>query len=226
MATYPRTVSILGAGPIGRALGRHWIRAGHAVTFGVRSPEKLRDVTVELGPRARATTLAEAAGASDVVVIAVLYSAVDEVISSVRDELVGKIVISASNPMGISPEGRIVSTLEPGVTEGTHLAGALGGSTVVRAFTHVMNESLAFRGSAQPHLWAMAVAGDDETAKQTVAGLVRDTGFTPVDVGSLAASAPLDPGGMLFPHMFTEADMRVALAAGGDQPERSACRAR
>lgn len=41
--------------------------------------------------------------------------------------------------------------------------------------------------------------------------LVSNTGFVPVDIGLLADSAPLDPGGILFPHVFTVADMKLNL---------------
>jgi 8-hydroxy-5-deazaflavin:NADPH oxidoreductase len=74
-----------------------------------------------------------------------------------------------------------------------------------------MDELLVSRGTSQTGFWAVAIAGDVPAAKLLVAELVRDTGFIPVDIGVLAKSAPLDPGGILFPHMFTEADMRAAL---------------
>ena len=92
------------------------------------------------------------------------------------------------------------------------MAQRLPHSLVVRAFSHVMDELLVSRGSSQSGLWAMAIAGDDPVAKQIVGALVRDAGFVPVDIGTLAESLPLDPGGALFPHMFTEADMRAMLA--------------
>ncbi len=66
-----------------------------------------------------------------------------------------------------------------------------------------MDESLAYRGLRQPGFWAIAVAGDDPEANKIVHDLVRATGFVPVHIGTLAESAPLDPGGVIFPHMFT-----------------------
>jgi predicted dinucleotide-binding enzyme len=74
-----------------------------------------------------------------------------------------------------------------------------------------MEELLVSRGTKMPGLFAVAIAGDDPIAKSAVADLVTDTGFVPVDIGTLAESAPLDPGGVLFPHVFTPADMRQAL---------------
>ncbi|MEV5572350.1 NAD(P)-binding domain-containing protein [Spirillospora sp. NPDC052269] len=208
-----RHLGILGAGPIGRAIGRAWIAAGHTVTFGVRTPGKLRDLIDELGPRAEVTSLEQAAAAADIVLNALNHEAVDTVLAATAPHLAGKIVIDAGNPMGVSADGRIISTLPADLTAGNHTARLLPRSTVVRAFTHVMDESLAYRGTAQPGFWGMAVAGDDPEANEIVHELVRATGFVPVHIGTLAESAPLDPGGALFPHMFTPADLAAQVSA-------------
>lgn len=206
-----RRISILGAGKIGQAVAQLWLRAGHSICFGARSPAKLTAIVEALGPRASAKSIREAAAEGEVVLLAVPYTAVEELTSMVGDELAGKIVLDATNPFGISPEGRVISTLGSSYTAGSRMATLLPKSTIVRAFTHVMEELLVSRGTSQPGLFAMATAGDDPTAKLLVADLIRDTGFVPVDIGTLAESAPLDPGGILFPHLFTEADMRAVL---------------
>jgi predicted dinucleotide-binding enzyme len=209
MAT--RKLSILGAGKIGRAVGRHWAGAGHEVVFGARAPETLADFVADLGERARAASLADAAREGEVVLLAVPAAAVDELLEQVRPLLAGKVVIDATNPIAVTDEGRIVSPLGD-VPAGVAMAEKLPDSLVVRAFTHVMDELLELRGARQPGRWAMAIAGDDAGAKDLVGALVRDTGFAPVDIGGLADSRQLDPGGVLFVAMFTEADMRARLA--------------
>jgi hypothetical protein len=208
----PRSISILGAGKIGQAVGQLWLRAGHSVCFGVRSPEKLSSLVEALGSQASAKSIEAAAAEGEVVFVAVPYEAVDDVVALSCSQLADKIVIDASNPFALSPEGRIISSLDSGVTAGSRMAQRLPHSLVVRAFSHVMDELLVSRGSSQSGLWAMAIAGDVPVAKQIVGELVRDAGFVPVDIGTLAESLPLDPGGALFPHMFTEADMRAVLA--------------
>ncbi|MCO6004064.1 NAD(P)-binding domain-containing protein [Actinoallomurus purpureus] len=210
-----RRIGLLGAGNIGRPIGRHWLAAGHTVTFGSRSPQRLASFIGPLGPGARAASYADAATAGDVVMLAVPYQALDELLDTVRDRLAGKIVIDAANPMGLSPDGRIISTLEPGVTQGRRTADLLPGSTVVRAFTHVMDELLWSRGTRQRHFWGMALAGDDAEAKDLVSNLILDAGFTPVDLGGLENSSALDPGGPIFPHMFTPADLRATVTLVG-----------
>ncbi len=210
----PRTshsIAVIGAGKIGRAVGELWLRAGHSVCFGSRIPENLSVFAEAMGERASARSVAEAAAAGEIIFLAIPYPAVDELIPSLQSFLSGKVVIDATNPFALSPAGGIVSSLDPGRTAGSRMASLLPQSMVVRAFSHVMDELLVSRGTTQSGLWAMAIAGDDPAAKQTAASLVRDAGFVPEDIGLLAESSPLDPGGILFPHMFTPADMRAAL---------------
>ncbi len=204
-------ISILGAGKIGQAVAQLWVRAGHSICFGARFPEKLTAIVETLGTRASAKSIQKAAAESEIILLAVPYEAVDQLAISVTNELAGKIVLDATNPIAFSPEGRLISALGPHCTAGSRLALLLPKSTVIRAFTHVMDELLVSRGTSQTGFWAMAIAGDVPAAKLLAAGLVRDTGFVPVDIGTLAESEPLDPGGVLFPHMFNEADMRAKL---------------
>ncbi|SFW78694.1 NADPH-dependent F420 reductase [Amycolatopsis australiensis] len=205
--------AILGVGGIGVPIARLWSAAGHEIALGSREPGRLRARIAPHRITGEVTTLVEAAAAADVVLLAVPYPALDEVLDQVGPALAGKIVIDATNPMGLSEEGHIISTLGTALTSGEATAKRLPHSHVVRAFSHVMEELLWPRGTGQRHFWGMALAGDDPRSKDTVAALVRDAGFTPVDIGSLAESRPLDPGGVLFPHMFTPADLARAVGA-------------
>ncbi|RFC71516.1 NAD(P)-binding domain-containing protein [Streptomyces sp. AcE210] len=214
-STASQKLGVLGAGNIGRPVGRHWLAVGHAVAFGSRSPEHLASFVAPLGDRARATTLAEAAASSDVVLLSVPHPALGELLDSVGDLLAGKIVIDATNPVVLTDDGRVVSTLGGGLTQGRSTAKQLPDSRVVRAFTHIMDELLWSRGTQQRHFWGMAIAGDDAEANQVAGQLVHDAGFTPVDLGGLDDSAALDPGGAVFPHMFTPTDLRLAAGLVG-----------
>ncbi|KUN95661.1 NADPH-dependent F420 reductase [Streptomyces caeruleatus] len=211
----PRRLGVLGAGNVGQPIGRHWVSAGHTVTFGSRSPDRLSGFIASLGGGARAAAYADAAETSDVVLLSVPHPALEELLETVGDRLAGKTVIDATNPVVLTEDGRVVSTLGSGLTQGRHTAKLLPDATVIRAFTHVMDELLWSRGTRQRHFWGMALAGDEAEAKDVVAQLVHDAGFVPVDLGGLDDSAALDPGGAVFPHMFTPADLRVAAGLTG-----------
>ncbi|WP_338891965.1 NADPH-dependent F420 reductase [Rhodococcus sovatensis] len=203
------TVSILGVGGIGLPIARLWSRAGHRLVLGSRTPDRLRSGIESLGITADIVTPSEAARRADIALLAVPYPALAELAEAVATDLDGTIVIDATNPMGLADDGRIISTLDDGRASGVHTAELLPSSTVVRAFSHVMEELLWPRGTGQSKFWGMAVAGDDYNAKAVTSGLISDAGFEPVDIGTLAESSPLDPGGALFPNMFTPEDLRI-----------------
>lgn len=207
----PLRLAVLGTGPVGRAVGRSWVQAGHDVAFGSRRPDQLAALVAELGPRASAGSWREATANRDAVLLAVAYDGVPAVLDAVADLLHDAVLVDATNPMALDADGRIASTLN--TTQGTWTAQRVPATRVVRAFSHVMDELLASRGRLQPLLWGMAVAGDDPSAVELVSRLVRDVGFTPVPVGRLAESYVLDPGGVLFPHLRTPADTRDTVSA-------------
>lgn len=206
----PQTLAAIGTGKIAQAVGRLWLESGHEVVFGSRSPELREPELSKLGDRVRVLTQAEAVDAAEVVLLAVPGEAVEALVDGLADRLAGKIVIDATNRLNYV-DGRWVSALEPGVTEGRWMARRLPRSRVTRAFSHVPDELVWTRGSQQSGYWAIAVAGDDAQAKSRVADLVRDSGWTPVDLGGLDDSAALDPGGLVFHLFYTPTEMQDVL---------------
>ncbi|GAA3436581.1 NADPH-dependent F420 reductase [Kutzneria kofuensis] len=198
-------LAVIGTGKIGQAAGKLWLHAGYEVVFGSRNPAGPAAALADLG--ATVATPLEAARAAEVVLLAVPGETVEELLPELADALAGKMVIDATNKIAYA-DGRWVSTLEPGLTEGRWMAQQLPRSTVVRAFSHIPDELLWPRGTEQALYWAMAIAGDDVEAKATLAGLIRDAGWVPVDVGTLDESGHLDPGGSVFHLFYTETEMR------------------
>src|SRR5215216_5977655 len=72
----PMRIGIIGSGMIGGTAARVFTRAGHEVAISnSRGPESLRDLVAELGPRAHAATVDEAARFGEVVLLAVPFRA-------------------------------------------------------------------------------------------------------------------------------------------------------
>jgi predicted dinucleotide-binding enzyme len=59
----------------------------------------------------------------------------------------------------------------------------------------LLEEGPAFPGGVRP---AVLVCGDDPAAKRTVAGLIEEGGFDPVDAGPLSSARYLEPVAALF----------------------------
>jgi predicted dinucleotide-binding enzyme len=93
-------ICILGAGNVGGTLGRAWARKGHDVFFGVPRPGDAgtQEILTTIGSKARAGTVAEAAAAGDVIVLATPWPAAREAIQAAGN-LAGKLVVDCTNPL-------------------------------------------------------------------------------------------------------------------------------
>src|SRR5207253_10494675 len=185
-------IGVIGAGHIGGTIGGLWTKAGHPVFFSSRHPDALQDLVARLGPLAQAATVDQAIAFGDVVFIAVPYGALPQLGRDYGKLLAGKIVLDANNAVA-SRDGAIADEVERngiGVTSQKYLPGA----RLVRAFntlSYMIFEREANRPA--PRL-AVPIAGDDQEAVQVAAGLVRDAGLGPGEVGKPADASRFPRG--------------------------------
>jgi predicted dinucleotide-binding enzyme len=179
-----KTIGLIGAGHIGSQLARLAIAHGYdVVVSNSRGPETLSALVAELGATARAATPAEAAAAGDLVVVTIPlknYRAVPVA------PLAGKIVVDTNNYYP-QRDGHIPELDNESTTTSELLQVHLPASKVVKAFNHI--SAAALTSDAQPagsrNRRALVIAGDDETAKETVARMIDQFGFDVVDAGPL-----------------------------------------
>src|SRR6476661_5283041 len=92
-------IGILGSGLMGGKLGTIFARAGHDVVFSyARDEKKLQRLARDAGQHARAGTPREAARDAEVLLLAVHWSRVDDVLRQSGD-LSGRVIVSCSMPM-------------------------------------------------------------------------------------------------------------------------------
>src|SRR4051812_26231447 len=100
-------IGILGSGLMGGKLGTIFARAGHDVMFSYsRSQKKLDRLARDAGENAKAGTPREAAQGADVLLLAVHWSRVDDVLRQAGD-VAGKVVVTCSLPMNGSDSGLV-----------------------------------------------------------------------------------------------------------------------
>jgi hypothetical protein len=185
------TLGIIGAGNIGTALAQAATDAGYDVVLSnSRGPETLTDLVsaIEARPsrrgRVRAATPAEAGAAGDLVVVTVPLKALPDV---PVEPLAGKVVIDTNN---YYPErdGHVAALDDETTTTSEMTQEHLPTSRVVKAFNHVYAADITGRRTppGTPHRRALAIAGDDASAKETVASFIDELGFDVVDLGPLA----------------------------------------
>ncbi|MBX6329769.1 MAG: NAD(P)-binding domain-containing protein [Pseudolabrys sp.] len=194
-------VGILGSGVVGRVLGAGFLKHGHQAMLGTRDPKKQEVVDwVRDTPGSQAGTFEQTAQFGEILVIAALGRAVDEIIERAGPaNFTGKTVIDATNPLADEPpvNGVLQYTTGPNESLGERIQGKLPAARVVKAFNSVGNALMI-----NPHFSqgtpTMFYCGNDEEAKAQVAGIIRQFGWEPYDCGSIVSSRALEPLCMLW----------------------------
>jgi len=208
----PLRISTIGAGRQGGALGALFIKAGHPVMFSSRHPDALKGLVDELGPLARAGTVAEAVEFGDIVMIVVPYTAMEQIGKDYGNVLAKKaLVIDVSNPIARRDGAEIVKWVDEQGGAGLATAKLLPDAHIVRAFNAINYAMLPADARRQGELVGVPIAGDDPHAVAIASSLIREIGFEPVVVGGLAMGKYLVPGTPLSGE-HTAAEIRRAVA--------------
>ena len=175
MTSIGQTVGVLGGtGPQGKGLALRWARAGIKVVIGSRSAERAATAAAELAEQSGTDLVtggdnAECAATADVVLVAVPWEGHGELLESLRDQLVGKIVIDCVNPLGFDKQGPFGLAVEEG-SAAQQAEKLLPESRVTAAFHHVSAVHLADLSIAELDTDVL-VLGDDREATDVVRAL-------------------------------------------------------
>ena len=183
-------VGILGSGDVGKSLAKGFVQAGHAVKIGTRQTpnEKLQQWIKESGFTITEGTYQEVAAFGEILVIATLGNAVEEVINAAgKENFKGKLVIDVTNPLDIQPnQPPKLSTAHS--SNGELVQSLLPDSHVVKSFNIVGNSLFVNPQFAQGDP-DMLVCGNDEDAKKQVTQILQDFGWKNIiDIGGIDQS--------------------------------------
>jgi len=192
-------VGILGSGDVAKALGRGFVKYGHDVMLGTRTPDKLADWAAK-NPKGRVATFAEAAKFGELIVLAVKGTAAADVLRAAGAENVArKPVIDTTNPIADLPPSngvlRFFTSLDESLME--RLQNEFAGARFVKAFSSVGNASMVdpeFKGGKP----TMFICGNDDAAKKTVTGILDQFGWEIADMGKVEAARAIEPLCMLW----------------------------
>ncbi|MBM7821039.1 putative dinucleotide-binding enzyme [Cellulosimicrobium cellulans] len=178
------SITIIGAGNMGTAI------AGLALAAGSEVQVLTREAT-DLDPRVAAGTVGDELK-GDVVVLALPYGALAEVVDLYADRLDGKVVVDITNPLDFATFDALV--VPDGSSAAAQLQARVPGARVLKAFNTNFAATLA-SGQVGPLPTTVLVAGDDAEAKAALAGAV--SGVRVVDAGSLKRAHELEALGFL-----------------------------
>jgi predicted dinucleotide-binding enzyme len=208
-------IGIVGAGRIGGNAGRLFAAAGHEVMFsGSRDPAKLEQVAAAAGGASTGSPR-EAVEFGEVVMVAVPWRAVDDVVTELGD-LGGKVVIDTTNQYGSDGWEQLPKPAAQVNAE------RMPGARLVKSFNTL---TAGFQGEAAGRGVALFLAGEDASAKELVGGLIRDIGFEPVDVGGWEQVTIMEAprrDGAVYGEEYSGADGQRIAAALRDDPDEAA----
>jgi 8-hydroxy-5-deazaflavin:NADPH oxidoreductase len=206
----PTRIGVIGSGNIGGTIGGLWVKKGHSVFFSSRHPEELKDMIAKLGSLAKAGTVEEAVTFGDVLFIAVPYGAIPQIGKDYATKMKGKVMLDACNAVS-TRDGAIAEEVEQngiGVTTQKFFPGV----RIVRAFNTMSYMVFAREANRPDPKLAIPIAGDDPQAVQIAASLVRDAGFDPVTVGTLADARRFQRGQPGYGQQVSAAELKQKLS--------------
>ncbi len=130
----------------------------------------------------------------DVVILAVPYHAVSEIIATYGEQLVGKVVVDISNPLNFETFDSLVVPVGSSAT--AEIAAKLPQSKVLKAFNTNFASTLATKKVGADKTTVL-IAGDDDAAKGVLAAAIEAGGVSAIDAGSLARAHELEAIGFL-----------------------------
>ena len=185
-------ITIIGTGNMARAVATRALAGGHSVTLLGTETAKAQGLADELSGDARAGQVGDPLS-GDVVVLAVWYAAVDDVLRRYGHQLEAKVVVDITNPIDV--ESFEPLALEAG-SAAQEIAAKAPGAKVVKAFNTTFAGTLV-EGQVAGEALDLLVASDDEEAKNLVSRLAADGGMRPIDAGPLALAHQLEALGYL-----------------------------
>lgn len=169
------TVTVIGAGDMGQAISS-------VVSKGGNTPELIGE-----DDKDKPAT-------GDIVVLAVPYPALSDIVAARKDQFAGKVIVDITNPLNFETFDSLTVPADSSAAAG--LAAALPQSRVLKAFNTTFAGTLS-AGTVGPLTTTVLIAGDDSNAKSLLADVVTAAGLKVIDVGTLKRAREMEAMGFL-----------------------------
>lgn len=191
-------IGIIGSGEVAQSLGAGLIATGHSVMLGTRDSSKksLLSWNKSQKNKAKVGSTTAAAAYGELAILAVAWHAADDVLTLVRPELAGKVVIDVTNPIIFNNDEAPTLLVGHTISGGEIVQQSLPDSHVVKTLNYINHENMAFPKYKQG-LPIMFVCGNNDSAKRQVRDLLQDLGWEdmlnigPIDKSRLLESLSL-----------------------------------
>lgn len=185
-------IGIIGSGLVGQHLAAGLPGFGHNILLGTRDATRLEEFAAN-NPKLQIGTYADAAQFGEVVFLAVNFDGMLSALSlAEQTNLAGKVVVDLSNPLEFST-GKPGLSLGWNTSAGESVQTWLPEAHVVKALSACGKNSMLTPRTAIGGEPEMPIAGNDLVAKRLVSTLLKDFGWTVVDLGDITLSRLIEP---------------------------------
>ncbi|HEX6022032.1 MAG TPA: NAD(P)-binding domain-containing protein [Solirubrobacter sp.] len=199
-------ITIIGTGNMARGIATRALAGGATVTLVSRERAKAEALAAELSGDVR-TAVSSDPLTGEIVVLAVHYGALDDVLKTYAGQLDGKVLIDIVNPVDFAS----FTPLQPEAgSSAQEIAQKVPGATVVKAFNTIFATTLA-KGEVAGQPLDVFIASDDADAKAAVKQLIEDGGMRAIDAGPLARARELEAAGYL--HMAVQESLGTGFSS-------------
>ena len=204
-------VAVIGTGNIGKIVAANLVNSNRPVIVAARNIENAKALAAELGDRAQPMETGAAIQAADIIVFAVWFDTIKELLYRYEANLKGKIIIDPSNPIAPDGKGGFVKKIGEKESAGQILSALLPKDvTFVKALGSLSAASLANAAFQKPGQAVLFYATVDTDVNETMEDLIHDIGFDPLRVGGIEQSIRIEAFGDL--HEFGDLGKTVTVS--------------
>ena len=190
--------TVIGLGNIGSRLAKNFASGLDDFLIADRDQAKTRSIAATLDGKAQAVTIDKAIDEANVIIFAVGFETIKDLLAVHHEKLHGKVVVDPSNPIAPDGKGVFKKIIPENQSSGEVLSALIPKDTkFVKAFGTLGAESLEAAAHRAPRRAVLFYATDDNDAGEEVARLISASGFFPLNVGGIDQSIRIEVFGDL-----------------------------
>jgi len=188
-------IGVIGSGDVGRAIADGLVESGHDVMIGTRDTQKseLKSWRKKHDKHKSLGSTTEAANYGDMAILAIAWHATEDVLSQIRPELAGKVVVDVTNPLVYNDDEAPELSIGHTMSGGEIVQHSLPDSHVVKTL-NIINHAHMVQPKYKKGNPTMFVCGNNQSAKAHTVEMLIDMGWKDiVDIGPIEKSRLLEP---------------------------------
>lgn len=198
MSTNKLKVAVIGLGNIGKVVAANLVKGNREVILASHKLEDAAALAQQLGGLTKATDVQTAIKEADIIILAVWFNTIQDLLKKYAVELQGKIIVDPSNPIAPDGNGGFRKIIGADESAGQIIAGLIPkGSKLAKALGTLGAGSLANAAFQKPEAAVLFYATDVKSINSKIEELIRDTGFAPEYVGGIDQSIRIEVFGEL-----------------------------